>query len=266
MSLYSMKRILLKRNNAPLDCLIFGRGKKSLVLIPGLSFQRVRQAPLSLVWLYRAFSREYTVYVPDKRENIPRGYTVRELAEDTADAMEQLGIGTADIAGISQGGMIAQYLAIDHPGLVNKLVLGVTASRQNETINAVIRRWVALAEQQDYDAIIRDMLPRMYSSAYVKRYGWLFPILSMVGKPKEFDRFIALSEACLTCDTYPLLHKIRCPVFVIGGEQDHVVTGRASEEIAEALHCQLYLYPELGHSAYEEAPDFNARVLDFLSR
>jgi len=41
--------------------------------------------------------------------------------------MDELGISEADVIGVSQGGMIAQNLAIDRPELVNKLVLAVTA-------------------------------------------------------------------------------------------------------------------------------------------
>ena len=50
------------------------------------------------------------------------------MALDIAAAMDTLGIKNADIFGVSQGGMIAQYLAIDRPDLVNKLVLAVTLS------------------------------------------------------------------------------------------------------------------------------------------
>ena len=73
-----------------------------------------------------------------------------------------------------------------------------------------------------------------------------------------------MAKACLTCDAYESLEKILCPVFVIGGKQDKVVTGAASEEIAEKLGCEIYMYEKLGHAAYEEASDFNKRVLDFL--
>ena len=39
----------------------------------------------------------------------------------------------------------------------------------------------------------------------------------------------------------------------------------ASKELAEAIpNSQLYLYPGLGHAAYEEAGDFNDRVFAFL--
>ena len=50
----------------------------------------------------------------------------------------------------------------------------------------------------------------------------------------------------------------------IAGAKDKIVTARGTEEIAEKLGCPVYMYPEFGHSAYEEAKDFNTRVLDFF--
>lgn len=44
-----------------------------------------------------------------------------------------------------------------------------------------------------------------------------------------------------------------------------MVTGRASEEMADKLRCQIYMYDDLGHAAYEEAADFNERVFQFLT-
>ena len=259
-----MKSLTVKKDGTTLDCAVFGRGSKALVLVPGLSFQRVKGAVLPLAYMYRIFSREYTVYVMDKKEEVPSGYTIREMAEDTAFVMGQLGLGPADVFGVSQGGMIAQYLAIDHPQLVHKLVLGVTASRKNETMEEVVGGWVKMAEQGSYETLVMDMFPKMYSEQYVRKYRWMFPILSKVGRPKDFSRFIALARACLTCDAYPELHKITCPVFVIGGKQDQVVTGGASEEIAAKLKCGIYMYDTLGHAAYDEAPDFNRRIARFL--
>lgn len=266
MNLFYKNNLTVKKYGTTIDCASFGNGSKNLVLIPGLSFQRVKGSALPLAYMYRIFLREYTVFVIDKKEDIPTGYTIREMADDTAFVMERLGICSADVYGVSQGGMIAQYLAVDHSRLVHKLVLGVTASRQNRTMEEVVGAWLKMAEQGRYEDIVTDMLRKMYSEKYVKKYGWLFPILSKTGKPKDFSRFIALAEACLTCDVYSELHKIACPVFVIGGKKDNVVTGAASEEIAEKLRCELYMYDSLGHSAYDEAPDFNKRIYQFLSQ
>lgn len=264
MKLRHIKKLTFNKDGTTLDCVVFGTGRKILILIPGLSFQRVKGAALPLAYMYRSFSKEYTVYVIDKKEVVPNGYTIRELANDVAFAMDQMDLYAADVFGVSQGGMIAQYLAIDHPHLVHKLVLGVTASRQNEVMENVLHHWIILAEQQEYEAFVVDMLKKMYSAAYVKKYGWLFPILSKTGKPKDFSRFIILAKACLTCNAYPELHKISCPVFVLGGKEDRIVTGAASEEIAEVLKCKIHMYDALGHGAYEEASDFNKRIRQFL--
>ena len=53
-------------------------------------------------------------------------------------------------------------------------------------------------------------------------------------------------------------------MLVLGGRQDKVLTGAASEEIAAKLGCEIYMYDGLGHSAYEEAGDFNDRVAAFF--
>lgn len=264
MRIGSIKSLTIEKDGTDLDCAVFGTGGKTLILIPGLSLQRVKNAAFPLAYMYRIFAKEYTVYVIDKKAAVPKGYTIRDMADDVAFVMERLRLRTADVFGVSQGGMIAQHLAICYPHLVRKLVLGVTASRPNGIMQAAINSWIKMAEQRDYEAIVLDMFEKMYSEAYIKKYRWLFPILSKVGKPKDFSRFIALAKACLTCNSYPELHKITCPVFVIGGKQDLVVTGRASEEIAEKLNCNIYMYDALGHAAYEEASDYNDRIYRFL--
>ena len=68
----------------------------------------------------------------------------------------------------------------------------------------------------------------------------------------------------MTCNAYDELEKITCPVLVIGGKEDKIVGAESSVEIAEKLGCEIFMYENLGHAAYEEAKDFNHRVLEFL--
>ncbi len=252
--------------SSTLDYAAFGRGTTPLVIIPGLSLRDVRGAGMGLALMYRLFAEDYRVYVIDKKAGIPEGCTTADLAEDTAAAMEALGITDACVLGVSLGGMIAQELAVRHPELVKKLVLGVTASRVNDTMRTVVGKWIDLAERGDFGGIVKDMAEVMYSADYVKRYGWMFPILAGFAKPKNEVRFLRLAKACLTCDTYEQLDRISCPVLVLGGREDRIVTGEASLEIAEKLGCAVHLYDGLGHSAYEEAKDFNQRIYEFLKK
>ena len=262
--IYNVKEHLLKIQNIQMNYITFGKGEKPLVMIQGLSTRSIKGASVSLAYMYRMFAKDYKVYLFDRRENIGESITVRDLASDIAMAMDMLGIENADVFGVSQGGMIAQYLAIDRPDLVNKLVLAVTLSKNNETVRAIIADWIQMTEQDNMKSLITDMALKMYSDSYVKRYRPFMPLLTVLQKPKNAPRFIALAEACLTCNAYDELDKIQCPVFVIGGMQDKVVSGEASMEIADKLGCEIFMYDDLGHAAYEEAKDFNQRVYDFF--
>lgn len=260
----NVKEASIPLRSGSIDYAVFGRGDKPLIIIPGLTLRDVKGAGPGLALMYRQFAKEYRVYIIDKNSVISEGCTVTDLAEDTASAIKALGINDACVMGISLGGMIAQEIAIRHPELVRKLVLGVTASRTNDTMTAAVSKWIDLAGNGNFGGIVTDMTTVMYSADYVKRYGWLFPLLAKSAKPKNETRFIRLAKACLTCNTHERLGEITCPTLVLGGADDRIVTGKASLEIAETLGCELHMYEGLGHSAYEEAADFNDRVRDFL--
>lgn len=260
----NIERGFVKIGDTKMDYISFGEGDQPLVLIPGLSFKTVKKFARPFAFMYRTFAKDFRVYAFDRRIKLPIGYTIKDIADDLAYAMKSLGIADADVVGVSQGGMAAQYLAVYYPHLVRKLVLAVTLSRMNDTARGVIGNWIRLAVNDDYEGISSDMLKVVYSEAYVEKFGRYFPVVSRFGKPKDMHRFAILARACLTCNIYDKLDQITCPVFVIGGRKDRILTGEASEEIAEKLGCEIYMYEELGHSAYEEAPDFNKRVKEFL--
>lgn len=262
--LYHAREQKIRIRDTQIDCITFGEGEKPLVMIQGLQTRGIRGEGLPLAWMYRIFARDYRVYLFDRRPDVHDGITVRDLAEDVAAAMDALGIGRADVIGVSQGGMIAQYLAIDRPDLVNRLVLAVTLSRNNAAVESVVGNWIALTERGAMKQLVQDMAEKMYSDAYIRRYRPFMPLLTAVQKPRDAQRFIRLAKACLTCNAYEELDRIQCPVFVIGGRQDSVVGADASEEIAQKLGCRVFIYEQLGHAAYEEAKDFNRRMYDFL--
>lgn len=261
---YNARENKLKINNMQMDYITFGKGNNPLIMIQGLNTNGIKGAAASLAYMYRIFAKDYKVFLFDRRPDVQEGITVRDMASDVAASMDILGIANADIIGISQGGMIGQYLAIDRPDLVNKLILAVTLSKNNITVKTVIDNWVRMTEQGDMTHLVADMAEKMYSDTYIKRYKPFMPLLTALQKPKDTQRFITLAKSCLTCNAYDELDKIQCPVFVLGGKQDKVVGEHACEEIAQKLNCEIYMYDEFGHAAYEEAKDFNKRVYEFL--
>ena len=174
--LYKAKEAKIEIGNTDMSYLVFGKGNIPLIMIPGLNTRGVKGMAIPLAFMYRIFAKQYRVYIFDRKDCIPEGYTVRKIAEDIALAMDVLKLTNADVFGVSQGGMIAQYLAIDRPDLVRKLVLGVTLSKNNPTVEAVIDDWIRMTEQDDMKALVLDMALKMYSDAYVKRYKPFWPM------------------------------------------------------------------------------------------
>lgn len=262
-------------DDTEMDYVTFGMGKENLVMIPGLGdgLTTVKGMAAIMAFTYKIFAKNYKVYIFSRKNNLGKEiqhssqsiYSTREMAKDLAFALNALGIHQTNILGISQGGMIAQYLAIDYPTLIDKLILAVTLSKQNETVQAVLNNWIHFANEGDYKALIIDTAEKSYSENYLKTYRCLYPLLCRIGKPKDFRRFIAQAQSCAEHNAYELLNHIVCPTLIIGGRCDKIVTAAASVEIAKQIkNSELFLYEGLGHAAYEEAKDFNNRVIAFL--
>lgn len=263
--MYNVKEYTVEVQGLEFDCIQFGRGQHPLVMIQGLNTNGIKGAGLSLALMYRIFAKKYKVYLFDRRKYVPSGFTIEDMALDMILIMDKLGLKEADVLGVSQGGMIAQYLAAHRPDLVRKMVLAVTASRNNEMMIQTVTNWMEMTKKKQFDLLVSDMAEKMYTEAYVRRYRLFLPLLTLLQKPKDIERFLILAQACLTCEAYNILKDIQCPVLVIGAKQDQVLSGEASIELADQLGCQLYLYEKLGHAAYEEAKDFHQRVLHFYN-
>lgn len=267
--LFDVKNSAVNFKGAEMPYVSFGTGDKKLIVLPGLSdgLATVKGKALLLMWPYRKYLHDYTVYMFSRRDPIPENYSIREMAADQAEALRKLGIDRTSVLGVSQGGMIAQYLAADHPELVEKLVLAVTAPCLNTATKACIENWVKLAENGDHKALMTDTAERSYSEKYLKKYRKLYPVIGLIGKPENYNRFLANAGAILGFDALSELCSISCPTLIIAGQDDKITGLDASGELHERIRCsELYVYPGLGHAAYEEAPDFYDRVFSFLNK
>ena len=122
-----------------------------------------------------------------------------------------------------------------------------------------------MARSRDYKNLIIDTMEKSFTEKYLKKYRIFYPILTRIGKPKEFGRFIIQAHACLTHNAYAELNQIKCPTLVIGGDSDRVVGKNTSEEMADRITVsKLVIYEGLGHGAYDETKDFYRQVKHFL--
>lgn len=266
---WNMENGSLKLSDTDMDYIRFGSGKRVLLMLPGLGdgLRTVKGTALTMALLYRAYGKEYTVYMFSRKTRLAEGCATRDMARDQKEAMDALGIAGADLFGVSMGGMIAQHFAADYPERVRKLVLAVTSAQPNPILTESVEEWIRLAREDDYTALMDSNIRRIYSDAYYRKNRRWIPLMAKLTKPASFDRFLLQAQACLTHDSFDCLPHIQAPTLVIGGEQDQVLGAEASREIAERIpNAQLHLYADYGHGLYEEAKDFNRRVLAFLEQ
>ena len=265
--LFRAKNGRLPLKGAHMDYVRFGTGCRNLVLLPGLGdgLQTVKGTALPMAWMYRSLSRHFTVWMFSRPEPLAQSCTTRDMARDINTAMDALGIGKADVVGVSMGGMIAQYLALDYPDRVTRLVLTVTCGQRNPILESSVREWISQAEGGDHTALMASNLRLIYSHDYCRKNMWMVPLLGLLTKPKSYSRFLTQANACLTHNPQPRLSSLTCPTLVVGGEKDLALGAQASRELAAAIPgAKLHMYENWGHGLYEEAPDFWKIVSDFL--
>ena len=266
--LYQAKNRALQLDNTTMEYIRFGRGERVLVMLPGLGegLRTVKGTALPMALMYRKFAKDFTVYAFSRKTALPEDCTTRDMAADQARAMEMLGIEKADIFGVSMGGMIAQWLAIDHPEKVGKLILTVTCPKPNPILAESVGEWVSLAKAGDHAGFMDSNLRRIYSEDYYRANRWMAPIVGRLTKPRSYERFLVLAQACLTHDTYEFLEQIRARTLVVGGEKDLALGGDASRELAKRIPgARLVMYGRWGHGLYEEEKTFNHEILKFLA-
>ena len=260
--IYKARNEHIELNDLNCDYICFGKGHDPLIMLPGVGdgFKTAKGVAVPFAVMYRAFAEHFKVYVFSRRNNMYAGFTTGDMADDMDAIMDALSIESADIFGVSQGGMIAQQMAIRHPDKVKSLILAVTASHPNELLRESIGTWLDMAEQDDYRGIMLDTAERSYTGAYLKRGRVLNNMLAMV-KPRSYERFKILCNACIEHNVYEALGSIDCPTWIIGADQDRVLGGAASIELNEKIPgSKLYMYEGYSHGVYEQADDFNDRT------
>ena len=246
----------------------FGRGNKTMVILPGLSVQSVTHSAAAVAAAYDCMSVDFTVYVFDRREDLPEVYTIADMARDTAAAMQAVGLKDIYLFGASQGGMIAQVIAIEHPALIRAMVLGSTSPNVQPEQYAALEQWIDLARRRDGAGLYLSFGRLLYPPALFEQYRPALSAAGQAAKSEDLNRFMILAAGTRDFNVVDRLPEIRCPVLAIGVFEDAVVDSDATMQIAEKLDFRpdfrLYMYIGYGHAAYDTAPDYRDRMLRFF--
>jgi 3-oxoadipate enol-lactonase len=197
---------------------------------------------------------------------IEGGFTILEMAEDTAGLLDELGIQSAHVVGISMGGMIAQELALGHPERLRSLTLGCTycggpGSRLMPQEN--VEKLAAGMMSGDRDKAIRASYEVNLSPAFRADEGHYAAFHEMATTVPAAKRTIELqAQAIFGHDTSGRLGEISTPTLIVHGTEDGVLPYPNGELIASLMpSARLETLEDVGHMFWWERPQLSAELI-----
>ncbi|MDT0567284.1 alpha/beta hydrolase [Streptomyces sp. DSM 3412] len=182
------------------------------------------------------------------------GYTLTDMANDTAGLLTALGIPAAHIVGQSMGGMVAQQLTLDHPTRVLTLALLYTAP----STDFIAGRDLVDERTQRPRARDRDEAIALYldneavcaSPGYVQDIAWLRELGGqMYDRDYDPDGVLRQVEALdHSPDRTSHLHHIAVPTTILHGDGDRLIDPEGSRVMHELIaDSKLTVHRGMGH-------------------
>ena len=231
-----------------------GTGPRVVLSIPGLSFSAEPSTPATIRrwwkrWLEPIERHGLTVVDVGRRADLPPGSSSADVADDYAEVIRAQWGRPVGVMGISTGGGYAQWLAINHPDLVDRLVLGFTGHRVPDDVRQLqdraVEHFLAGRWRSGWALLATWVVPgpRPVASAA----GWLIgPYIG--GRPKDLRVLRIDAYADDHHDATEGLGRIRCPTLVASGGRDLAYPPDLVRElvagIPEARHIE---YLKAGH-------------------
>ncbi len=165
--------------------------------------------------------------------DIDRSLSFEQDADDTAELIRQLGIHKADFFGFSNGGTTCLQIAIRHPELVNKLILGSTSYQ---------REGMPPGFFDGFQHATLDNMPVQLKEAYLEANP------DPDGLQRMFERDVARMKDFIDISD-EVIKSIQAPALVINGDQEVVIAEHALKLSRTLPYAQLAILPG-GHGDY----------------
>jgi pimeloyl-ACP methyl ester carboxylesterase len=238
-----------------------------VVVFDGLDFQHKPPSGITLrmsTGYLRGLTNDYRIYFVSRRPGLPPGYSLKDMSDDYAVMIKNELGGAADIIGVSTGGGIAQYFAIDHPDLVRRLVLVMTGCRLSDQAKELQMKVAELARKRKrraaYSLLGTAIIRKGIARHVFKWFMWLLGPLYIPADPSDGIVEIEADDRYNLSDR---LDKIKADTLVIGGEEDFFYAIR--ETAGKIPNARLVLYPNLGHNAmFARSRQFGEEIRTFL--
>ncbi|NGY38208.1 alpha/beta hydrolase [Flavobacterium sp. XN-5] len=187
-------------------------------------------------------------------------YTFQQLAQNTKQILDTLGIQRTAVLGHSMGGMLATRFALMYPELTEKLILENPIGLEDWKLKVpyqTVDWWYNNELKQSYEGIRKYQLESYYDGKWKPEYNEWVNLLAGWTLNSDYKK-VAWNSALMydMIFTQPVLYEfqnLKCPTLLIIGTRDRTAVGKPL--VSDAVRKTMGLYEVLGKEAQKKIPN-----------
>jgi len=275
----------VERDGVKIYYQIYGSGPETMVFLPTWSIVHSRVYKAQLPY----FSERFRCITFDGRGNgrsdrpeTVAAYTLAEYVADVLAVMDATEAGNAIVAGVSFGGMLTAIVAAHHPERVKAAILIGTAASVGPTYPYMTPQHFLTKHEtfEGWDKYNREHWLSNYPDFVQHFVSHIFTEPHSTKQIEDGIEWAADTSGAVLAKTVEarlipppfdvseaMYRKIRCPVFMVHGDNDQIQPYARAQLVAELTGAEFVTLPGGGHNPFSRYPaKCNALINDFLDR
>ncbi|RTZ47599.1 3-oxoadipate enol-lactonase [Candidimonas sp. SYP-B2681] len=192
-------------------------------------------------------------------------YAMDQLGNDVVQLLDTLGIKQASFCGISMGGLIGQWLGVNAPQRIDKLIVCNTAARIGTPEGWLDR--AALVRSQGMGPVADGTIPRWFTNDFATDQKDMVDAMLSELRQTDAEGYASCCDALAYADFREQIASISVPTLVVAGLHDPVTTPADADFMAQRITGAQRVDLPASHLSNIEANDaFNVAISDFLTQ
>lgn len=216
-------------------------------------------------------SQQFRVIAPDFRAHglstkVPENQGVEYMTEDVYHLLQSLNIDKADFVGFSMGGAVCFQMALDHPEIVNRLVIvnsGPDFNNPNSSGVDILAERTKVIKEQGFIVLAEKIAEGMFPESH--QQDWKEEFKKRVISNDE-DAYLKTFAELMKWGIGDEVSKIHHQTLVIASDKDYTPVDYKKSYTEKMKNAQLVEIQNSRHGVVLDAAEkLNQELLKFLS-
>lgn len=221
-----------------------------------------------------AAKKYFKLIVPDIRgaglTDKPQGpYSIAQFASDSYELIKKLALKKINVMGFSMGGCIAARLAVDHPKIIDRLILVSTKPSWSKPCPSSDEADRIFHSTDISEKLLVDLFNIIYGPSYKERVSAKDYVKERIAdpNPQPVHGYLGQLHACESFDLCEEIKTIKKETLVITGKDDQLILPQNSQWLHDNIsNSRLVKYNGVGHMTVDECPErLVSDIVNFLS-